>query len=53
MRCLCDQCFSEMDIIEQEKLDRLDVFGQVIHTLECSACGFTTRKIYAAEEGYL
>jgi len=52
-RSLCDQCFSEMHIIEQEKLDRLDVFGQVIHTLECTECGHTTKKIYAAKEGYL
>lgn len=42
-----------MHIIEQEKLDRLDVFGQVIHTLECTECGHTTKKIYAAKEGYL
>lgn len=52
-RPLCDQCFGEMHIIEQEKLDRLDVFGQVIHTLECGECGHTTKKIYAAKEGYL
>lgn len=52
-RSLCDQCFGEMHIIEQEKLDQLDVFGQVIHTLECSDCGHVTKKIYAARDGYL
>lgn len=49
----CDNCFSPMNVIGEEKLDKLDVFGQVVRTLECYNCGFVTKKMYTGDEGYL
>lgn len=49
----CDGCFGAMNIIGEEKLDRLDVFGQVVHKLECSECGRMTRKMFTAGDGYI
>lgn len=49
----CDSCYAPMNIIGEEKLDRLDVFGQVVHTLECSECARVTRKMFTPDDGYI
>lgn len=50
---MCDSCFEPMNIIGEEKLDRLDVFGQVVHTLQCPECARVTRKMFTPDDGYI
>ena len=49
----CDNCFSQMHIIREERLDRLDVHSQAVHTLECFECGHVTKKMFTPSDGYL
>ncbi len=49
----CDSCFAPMNIVGEEKLDRMDVLGQVVHKLQCVECGRVTRKIFTPDDDYI